>query len=112
MSRRAWVAVAALALAGCTSPNDLLKKDPVFFGHTAKSPRDYAQCVADGWRNQGEQVRMVATPNGYDVIDEGSVGPIGVLRVVQYASGKVEVRMAARSSYGSQNLVQSANLCM
>src|SRR5262245_43072143 len=51
-----WAVAAALVLAGCSSPNDLLKKDPAFFGHTSKSAQAYAQCVADSWRRQGEQV--------------------------------------------------------
>jgi hypothetical protein len=103
---------AALALAGCSSPGDLLKKDPAFFGHTNKPAQDYAQCVADSWRRQGEQVKMVKISNGYDVVDESTLGISAALRVLQYADGKVEVRMATRSSFGSQNLVQSANLCM
>ncbi|OZI67097.1 hypothetical protein [Bordetella genomosp. 11] len=112
MIRRAGVAALVLALVGCSSTNDLLKKDPVFFGHTAKPPQAYAQCVADGWRGQGEQVKIVAISNGYDVVDESAMGISSVLRVIEYASGKVEVRMSSRSSYGAQGLVQTANLCM
>jgi hypothetical protein len=113
MIRRVWAAAAAvLALAACTSPEDMLKRDPVFFAHTSKAPQAYAQCVADAWRLQGEQVRLVKTTNGYDVIDEGALGMTAVLRVLQYADSRVDIRMSARSSFGSQNLVQSANLCM
>jgi hypothetical protein len=103
---------AALALAGCSSPNDLLKKDPAFFGHTTKSAQAYAQCVADSWRHQGEQVKMIKISNGYDVVDEGTLGISAALRVLEYANGKVEVRMATRTSFGSQDMVQSANLCL
>ncbi|ARP80259.1 hypothetical protein CAL12_05045 [Bordetella genomosp. 8] len=112
MIRRLGVAGAVLALAACTSPNDLMKKDPVFFGHTTKSPKSYAQCVADGWRGQGEQVRVVAIDNGYDVLQDATLGLSSALRVIQYANGTVDIRMVSRSTYGAQNLVQTANLCM
>ncbi|ANN65729.1 hypothetical protein [Bordetella bronchialis] len=112
MTRRLCAAAALLVLAGCTSPSDLLKRDPVFFGRTSKSPQAYAQCVADGWRGQGEQVKTIAISNGYDVVAEGAMGPSSVVRILQYANGNVEVRMSSRSSFGSQNLVQTANLCM
>ncbi|AOB30081.1 hypothetical protein AKI39_04320 [Bordetella sp. H567] len=112
MIRRAGAAAVVLALVGCSSSGDLLKKDPVFFGHTSKSPQAYAQCVADGWRGQGEQVKMVAIDNGYDVIDNSAMGISSVLRVIQYANGNVDIRMSSRSSYGAQGLVQTANLCM
>ena len=112
MIRLAGAAAVVLALVGCSSTSDLLKKDPVFFGHTGKSPQAYAQCVADGWRGQGEQVRMVAISNGYDVVDEGAMGISSVVRVIQYANGTVDIRMSSRSAYGAQGLVQTANLCM
>jgi hypothetical protein len=112
MSRYVWVAAAVLALAGCTSATDMLKKDPVFFSHTTKSPKVYAECVADGWRQQGGQVKVQPIPHGYDVLDDGTIGLVAVLRVLQYADGKVEVRMSARSSFGSQDLAQYANLCI
>lgn len=112
MIRRAGAAALVLALAGCSSTNDLLKKDPVFFGHTTKSPQAYAECVADGWRGQGEQVKVVPITNGYDVIDESAMGVSSALRVLQYANGNVDIRMSSRSSYGAQGLVQTANLCM
>ncbi|CAM3476939.1 Lipoprotein [Bordetella sputigena] len=112
MIRRLGAAAAVLVLVACTSPDDLFKKDPVFFGHTTKSPQAYAQCVADGWRGQGEKVRMVAISNGYDVLQDGAVGLSSALRVLQYANGNVDIRMVSRSAYGAQNLVQTANLCM
>lgn len=106
-----WAVVAALALAGCSSPNDLLKKDPVYTGHTTKSAKAYAQCVADSWRMQGEQVKMTEISNGYEVVAEGTLGISNAMRVLQYADGKVDIRMSSRSDFGSQDLVQSANLC-
>ncbi|ARP91714.1 hypothetical protein CAL14_16635 [Bordetella genomosp. 9] len=112
MTRHLFTAAALLALAGCTTPDDMLKRDPVFFGHTSKPPQAYAQCVADAWRRQGEDVKMLPTKSGYDVIDAGATGMAAVLRVQQYASGKVEIRMSARASYGVQDQVQAANLCM
>jgi hypothetical protein len=111
MISRVWMAAAVLALAGCTSASDMLKKDPVFFGQTTKSPQAYAQCVTDGWRGQGEKVKMEAIDNGYDVVAEGTMGLSTALRVLQYANGKVDIRMSSRTTYGAQNLVQTANLC-
>jgi hypothetical protein len=112
MSRRVWAAATVLVLAGCTSASDLLKRDPVFYGHTTKSPQAYASCVADAWRRQGEQVKQTEIDHGYDVTNQGLTGMTAALRVQQWANGEVEIRMSARSSFGAQDMVQAANLCM
>jgi hypothetical protein len=111
MNRRVLAVAALLALAGCSSANDMLKKDPVYFGHTNHSPKVYANCVADAWRRDGEKVRVDTIDNGYDVVSSGFSGVTAALRVEQWANGSVEIHMSARSSFGSQNMVQSANLC-
>jgi predicted transcriptional regulator len=112
MNRRILTAVALLALAGCTSSSDMLKKDPVFYGHTQRTPQAYAACVADSWRRQGEDVKVSNIDNGVDVTIGGVTGMAAALRVQQWANGGVEIRMSARSSWGSQEQVQAANLCM
>jgi hypothetical protein len=111
MNRRVFAVAALLALAGCSSANDMLKKDPVYFSHTNHTPQQYANCVADAWRRDGEKVRLDTIDNGYDVVATNFSGVTAALRVQQWANGSVEIRMSARSSYGSQNMVQSANLC-
>jgi hypothetical protein len=112
MNRRLLAAAVILALGGCTSASDMLKRDPVFYGHTSKSPRVYAECVADAWQRQGEKAKLQAIDHGFDVTDEGMTGMTAALRVQQWANGEVEIRMSARSTFGTQNLVQAANLCM
>lgn len=112
MNYRVLTVTALFVLAGCTTANDMLKKDPVFFGHTNKTPKQYSTCVADAWRNSGEKVRVETIENGYDVVSTGFNGVIAALRVQQWANGSVEIRMSARSSYGSQDMTQGANLCM
>lgn len=112
MNCRILAAIALLALAGCTSASDMLKKDPVFYGHTQRTPQAYATCVADAWRRQGEDVKVSNLDNGVDVTIGGAAGLSAALRVQQWANGSVEIRMSARSSWGSQEQVQAANLCM
>ncbi len=108
-----YVALAALTLlAGCTTASDMLKKDPVFFGHTQHSPQVYAACVADAWRRQGEDVKVVNIDEGVDVTTSSATGITSALRVQRWANGSVEIRMSARSSWSSQDQVQAANLCM
>ncbi|OZI31388.1 hypothetical protein CAL29_26120 [Bordetella genomosp. 10] len=111
--KQRYLAIAALTLlAGCTTSSDLLKKDPVFYGHTQHSPETYAACVADAWRRQGEDVKLTNIDGGVDVTTGSATGISSALRVQRWANGSVQIRMSARSSWSSQELVQAANLCM
>ncbi|MFC4273570.1 hypothetical protein [Achromobacter aloeverae] len=111
--KKRYLAIAALALlAGCTTSSDLLKKDPVFYGHTDHTPEAYAACVADSWRRQGEEVKVTNIDGGVDVTTSSVTGMTSALRVQRWSNGSVQIRMAARSSWGSQEQVQAANLCM
>ncbi|OWT75326.1 MULTISPECIES: hypothetical protein [unclassified Achromobacter] len=111
--KQRYLAIAALTfLAGCTTSTDMLKKDPVFYGHTTHSPETYAACVADSWRRQGLDVKVTNIDGGADVTTSSVTGISSALRVQQWANGSVQIRMSARSSWSSQEQVQAANLCM
>lgn len=114
MKRRVLVlaGMSLLVLAGCTTADDLLKKDPVFFGHTTHTPEIYSTCVADAWRRQGGTIKVNTLENGFDVVKSDVMGMSAALRVQKWADGSVEVRMSARSSFYTQDMVQAANLCM
>ena len=112
MKYRLLAGVCLAALAGCTTATDMLKREPVFFGHTTRSPQEYAECVADAWRRQGENPKVSPTEYGVDVTLGSVTGMAAALRVQKWANGRVEIRMSARSSFGSRDLVQAANLCM
>ncbi|ALM84725.1 hypothetical protein [Bordetella sp. N] len=111
--KQRYLAIAALTLlAGCTTASDMLKKDPVFYGHTQRTPEAYAECVADAWRRQGENVKVTNIDGGADVVTDSATGLTSALRVQKWANGTVQIRMSARSSWSSQEQVQAANICM
>jgi hypothetical protein len=107
----AFSLAATLGLAGCMDASDLMKKDPVFYTTTRKTPQAYAECVADSWKRQGGDVKTRPTDAGFLVTNSDGVGINAALTVETWANGDTKVRMSVRSSFGSQDLSQAANLC-
>lgn len=99
------------AIAGCASGEDLRKKEPVYFATTAKSPQDYAECVARGWRAEGKgEVIEQPIRNGVDIISRSRFNVEEIVRIQHY-DGKTHINMYARTKYNYQSLMQSVNLC-
>jgi hypothetical protein len=98
-------------LAACASVSDVRKKEPVFFGKTAKTPESYAACVSSAWRGQGRAVELLPISNGSDVVTSSGSNVEAVLRV-QYYESVTHVTMSTRRPYNIQNMLEAANLCM
>jgi acyl dehydratase len=112
MTMRLFLSVLTLAsLAACANVDDVRKKDPVFFGDTAKTATAYAECVAQSWRGQGENVGTNVIANGEDVYTSSSTGVVAVLRVQHY-DDRTHVSMSTARPYGTQNMIEAANLCI
>jgi hypothetical protein len=112
MTTRLLLSVLTLAsLVACANVDDIRKKDPVFFGDTAKTPKDYAECIVQSWRGQGQNVGRNAIANGEDVYVSGNTGVVAVLRVQHY-NDRTHVTMSTARPYGTQDMIEAANLCI
>lgn len=112
MSARVICSMLALSsLVACANVNDIRKKDPVIFGTTQKTAAQYADCVTNAWRADGEKVSRIEIANGFDVVTSGYTNVNTVLRVQHY-DNQTHFTMSSRTQYGIQPLVDRANLCM
>lgn len=112
MTRYLLISCIALTLAACANVDDLRKKDPVFFATTAKSPQEYGECVAQGWRDVGSrEVTVKSIRNGVDVVSSSSLNVEEVVRVQHY-DGKTHINMYARTYYRVAPLMQAPNMCL
>jgi hypothetical protein len=112
MTTRLFLSVLILlSLAACATVDDVRKKDPVFFGDTTKTAQDYAECIYTSWRGQGENVSRNIIPNGEDVYVSGYQGVTVALRVQHY-DDRTHVTMSTVRDYGTQNMIEAANLCI
>jgi len=67
--------VGLVALAGCTTPGDLLNSDPTIVAKTAKSPKAYALCVLPSWQEHQAGATMNETLKGYRLVSSAdSIG--------------------------------------
>jgi hypothetical protein len=111
MNIRAPVAVACLlVLAGCASVKDVAKREPVFFGSTARTAADYVQCVDSAWKGQGVQAARQPIHNGYQLVVEGTMG-VEALLTAETWKGKTEAKLYTRIPRASTALAEAANLC-
>lgn len=112
MTRLFIMSIAALALAGCANVDDLRKKDAVFFATTAKTPQEYGECVAQGWRDVGKrEVAVERIRNGVDVVSRSSFNVEEIVRVQHY-DGKTHINMYARTNYHVAPMMQAPNMCL
>jgi len=100
-----------LALAGCATGDDLAKRDPVFYGSSARNAQDYSDCVVAAWQGQGGEVARHPIQDGFRVTSSSSISVEGVLDVITYR-GKTEIKMYTRLPERGRDLVEAANLCM
>lgn len=66
--RRLFSLMGLLALAGCTTPGDLLETEPTIIANTAKDAKAYALCVLPEWQEFFVGTTMNETSQGYRLI--------------------------------------------
>lgn len=99
------------ALAACANVKDVRSRDPVFYGSTQRTAQDYTQCVADAWKNMGVNFKQNTVRNGYELVQEDSLGVEAVLTTTHW-QGKTEVRLSTRIARRDQTIIEPANLCL
>ncbi|MNQ50297.1 hypothetical protein D3C85_642290 [compost metagenome] len=98
-------------LSACANVKDVRDRDPVFYGATQRSAEDYTQCVADAWKAQGVNFKQRAVRNGFELVQEDSLGVEAVLTTTHW-KGKTETRLSTRIARRDQSIIEPANLCL
>ncbi|CAB3713142.1 hypothetical protein [Achromobacter pestifer] len=99
------------ALTACANVKDVRQRDPVFYGATQRTAEDYTTCVADAWKNLGINFQQKAVRNGFELIQEDSLGVEAVLTTTTW-KGKTEARLSTRIARRDQSIIEPANLCL
>lgn len=99
------------ALSACANVKDVRKRDPIFYGATQRTAEDYTTCVADAWRNMGVNFKQNAVRNGFELVQEDSLGVEAVLTTTTW-KGKTETRLSTRIARRDQSIIEPANLCL
>ena len=99
------------ALSACANVKDVRDRDPVFYGSTQRSAQSYTQCVADAWKNLGVTFQQKEVRNGFELIQEDSLGVEAVLTTTHW-KGKTETRLSRRIASRDQTIIEPANLCL
>ncbi len=99
------------ALTACANVKDVSKRDPVFYGSTQRTAEDYTNCVASAWKSQGVNFQRKAVRNGFELIQEDSLGVEAVLTTTTW-KGKTETRLSTRIARRDQSIIEPANLCL
>ncbi len=98
-------------LAGCVSPADLQKNDPVVDSLTQKTAREYARCLAPKWQDLNSDVASTETETGYRIrLDIDLVGT-PAMALVDQASNGARVRVYLRNGTWS-NWASVARSCI
>jgi len=108
-----YVALLALAclLSACANVQDVKKREPVFYGSSAKSAQEYTRCVAASWTGLGVEFVQNTLSNGYELVQNGGMGVEAVLTVI-YWRNQTEASLVTRIASRDQRIVQAANLCL
>ncbi|HEY9320802.1 MULTISPECIES: hypothetical protein [Achromobacter] len=99
------------ALTACANVKDVRQRDPVFYGATQRTAEDYTRCVADAWKNQGVNFKQNTVRNGFELVQEDSLGVEAVLTTTTW-KGKTETRLSTRIARRDQSIIEPANLCL
>ncbi|WMD20561.1 hypothetical protein RAS12_28875 [Achromobacter seleniivolatilans] len=99
------------ALSACANVKDVRDRDPVFYSSTQRTPEDYTACVASAWKDLGIKFQQKAVRNGFELIQEDSLGVEAVLTTTHW-KGKTETRLSTRIARRDQSIIEPANLCL
>lgn len=114
--RMLFALLAAAVLIGCTTPGDLMRKEPTIAAVTDKSPRSYALCVFPLWQEHRRSATMHETADGYRllIVAEGAGQTDELLEVRRTSTGS-DVRLYQRTpwvSIGRGQVASSARDCL
>ncbi|MNT86888.1 hypothetical protein D3C72_2272340 [compost metagenome] len=67
--------------------------------------------MADAWKSLGVNFKQTAVRNGFELVQEDSLGVEAVLSTIHW-KGKTEARLSTRIARRDQSIIEPANLCL
>lgn len=109
-------ALALVALAGCSTPSDLLRGAPELSATTKKNPKAYALCVYPHWQDYRSSAVMSETVDGYRIIAGSEInGQTDDVLVISRAPGGSIVKLFQRMAWqqmGRSEVKNSFTSCL
>ncbi|WP_157971486.1 hypothetical protein [Dyella sp. C9] len=85
--------VAVVLLAGCASAGDTARQKPTFVASTAKTDREYGNCVLGQWQAISPAAHMVEMADGFQVIVPNATTPVEELLVIRSRANGADVAL-------------------
>lgn len=112
MRKKLLVVFGAGFLAGCASPQGLMRGEPVISTVTEKSPQEYVECVGPLWQDFNPSVSIAPTAEGYRLTTFHSMaGTDDVLVIGEQAGGSV-INLFQRVQMMRQPLRDAVSSCI
>lgn len=107
--------VAAMLLAGCSTPGDLKASDPTISTTTTKAPKQYALCVFPRWQDARSGGSMSETESGYRLLIANDMNTDELLEINKSKSGSrvaLYERLAWAPGYGRSEIKMAVKDCL
>ena len=100
--RKVAICIAGIGLASCgIKPSDVLSRPPVFTEMTARTPNDYAGCVAPKLNEIWPFIRALPIQNGQQILADGSMSIPKTMIVVEVVQDGSATKVTMHSMSGS-----------
>lgn len=97
MKKMAFMAVAVWMLSGCMTSN-LAAQEPIYAGHSKKSPQKYTQCLGPKWQELHPSTKMVETETGYQLLASNDLfGAVALAKIDADGVGGTNIKLYAVS---------------
>jgi len=104
--------LALISLAGCSTAG-LEKDQPVYYGQSAKTPQEFARCLAPKWQEFNSSTSSIETERGYRIAASAAFTGTVALAVVDKASGGSDVRVFLPVDWaGTKGWKDTARTCI
>ncbi|HDS8360248.1 MULTISPECIES: hypothetical protein [Serratia] len=112
MKKVVITALASFLLSGCMT-EQLAKQEPIYSGHSNKTPQKYTQCLAPKWQNLNPTTKMIETETGYQLsADNLLVGAVSLARINNSSNGGSQIDVYAQSRGIGDPWGTSAKSCL
>ncbi|EMM5415358.1 hypothetical protein RVW32_000812 [Citrobacter amalonaticus] len=99
-------------LSGC-STTGLEQDDPIYSGHSTKSPDELNKCIAPKWVALKASSTSIPTDNGYQISSSDDwFGAVSLVKIEKSASGGSTVKVYALSKGWNDPWGNAARSCM
>lgn len=110
--KKLLLALCALGLTGC-STTGLEEGQPIFEGHTKKTPDEMNKCLAPKWIALKPSSVSVPTDNGFQISSSDEwLGAVSLVKIERSSSGGSDVKVYALSKGWNDPWGNVARTCM